>query len=525
MSKKADWPFQHFSRRTVEALYDEHHEGVLIMDRAGVVVYYNARMAQLDGLDPAEALGRRLTEIYDLDEDSSISFRCLKTRRPVSDAALYYQTRSGNRVNAICHAYPLESAGRIEGAICYTLEYSFMTESLEKTARNYARHPFSRGASDKDPPGNGATHTMASLVGESQAFKAAMETARIGARTPSSVMICGETGTGKELFAQAIHNNSVRRIKQFCPINCAAIPETLLEGILFGTVRGAFTGAVDRPGLFEVSSGGTIFLDEIHAMPVNLQAKLLRVIQEKRVRRIGGPRETGVDLKIISSINQKPEVALRNGHLRPDLYFRLAVLFLEIPALRFRQDDVALLIQNFIKIFNRKLQGRVNSVEPEFLEVMRRYSWPGNVRELEHVVETCMNFAVIDPHKRRTLGLAHIQPAHLRRFLAKNAREGMAPADPGDPIAQDQNQDQHQARDKAVESGPEGIKPLGDELRRQEAELISNALKASGGNHAVAAKLLGLSRQNLFSREKRLAAQQALPPGSGRNGTRPGPSS
>ncbi|MDR1041810.1 MAG: sigma 54-interacting transcriptional regulator, partial [Deltaproteobacteria bacterium] len=420
MGTKADWPQHFISRRVVEALYDRHHDGVLVIDRAGNLVYYNNRMAQLDGLDPSEVLGRPIGEIYNLDEGSSISLRCLKSRRPVSGAALYYLARNGNRVNAICHAYPLEAGGRIEGVICYTLEYSAMTENLEKTARNYSRHPFGRGASESVPSG-GASHTMASLVGESQAFKTALETAKIGARTPSSVLISGETGTGKELFAQAIHNNSVRRTGRFCPINCAAIPETLLEGILFGTVRGAFTGAADRPGLFEVSSGGTIFLDEIHAMPLNLQAKLLRVVQEKKVRRVGGTSETCVDLKIVSSISLKPEAAFRSGQLRPDLYFRLAVILLEIPALRFRGGDVDVLTHHFVKAFNRKLQGRINSVEPEFLELMRGYSWPGNVRELEHVVETCMNFAVIDPHRRRILGLEHIQTAVLRRFLAKNA--------------------------------------------------------------------------------------------------------
>ncbi|MDR1308724.1 MAG: sigma 54-interacting transcriptional regulator, partial [Deltaproteobacteria bacterium] len=245
-------------------------------------------------------------------------------------------------------------------------------------------------------------------------------------------------------------------------------------------------------------SGGTIFLDEIHAMPLNLQAKLLRVIQEKRVRRIGGSCEKSVNLKIVSSINQKPEAALKNGQLRPDLYFRLAVIFLEIPALRFRQDDVVGLIHYFVKVFNRKLQGRVSSVEPEFVEVMRRYDWPGNVRELEHVIETSMNFAINDPHKRRTLGLAHIQTAHLRRFLAKNALE--APPGP-DPVGRPQDHG--------------SLRPLREELDGLENAHIRKALKASGGNRAMAAKLLGLTRQNFFYRLKRLGIGQSPGPGHG----------
>ncbi|MDR0354206.1 MAG: sigma 54-interacting transcriptional regulator [Deltaproteobacteria bacterium] len=495
--KKMDWPFHSASRKAVETLFDNHHEGVLIVNASGVMIYYNKVMGILDGLDPEEVVGKHLTEIYNLTHATSVSLRCLASGKPVSDAALYYQARNGNRVNAMCHAYPLMAGREMEGAICYTLEYSSLTESLEKTARNYARHPYGHSLPNEKVSDTGAVHTMASLVGESSVFKAALETAKIGAQTTSSVMICGETGTGKELFAQAIHNNSVRRIKQFCPINCAAIPETLLEGILFGTVKGAFTGAMDRAGLFEVSSGGTIFLDEIHAMPMNLQAKLLRVIQEKKIRRIGGSTEKSVDLKIISSINQKPEMALKNGHLRQDLYFRLAVIFLEIPPLRYRSEDITGLIANFIKICNRKLQGRINSVEPEFIEIMRNYDWPGNVRELEHVIETCMNFAINDPYKRRTLGLAHIQTAHLRRFLSKKAKN-LTEADSFSVLEPEIKKN---APDDAVN-------PLQEELVKLEIGHIRKALQVAGGNRSEAARLLGLTRQNLFHRMKRLKLNQ-----------------
>jgi arginine utilization regulatory protein len=264
-------------------------------------------------------------------------------------------------------------------------------------------------------------------------------------------------------------------------------------------------------------------------MPLNLQAKLLRVIQEKKVRRVGGSCEIGVDLKIISTINQKPEAALKNGQLRPDLYFRLAVIFLEIPALRYRGDDVAALIGHFVKAFNRKLQGRINSVEPEFVEVMRRYSWPGNVRELEHVIETCMNFAVMDPNRRRTLGLCHIQTAHLRRFLSRNASGGEAgpgggpdrlPGRGGNGISDRGGYGGHGAEGAARGVGGNGpdaeanaAMPLKEELDAIEADRIGRALSAAGGNRARAAKLLGLSRQNLFYRIKRLRGVKGLPPG------------
>jgi arginine utilization regulatory protein len=474
-------------------MYDRHHEGVLMIDAKGIMIYYNERMAHLDGLSPADVLGRHILEIYDLDDESTVSLRCLKSGQPVSNYALYYQTRLGNRVNAICYAYPIIIEGRLEGAICYTIEYASLIARLEITARNYVTHPHGKSLEDGESP-NGAKHTLASLVGASPAFKEAIATARIAAQSPSSVMICGETGTGKELFAQAIHNLSPRRVNRFCPINCAAIPEALLEGLLFGTVKGAFTGAIDRPGLFETGSGGTIYLDELQAMPMSLQAKLLRVIQEQRVRRVGGSEEKSVDLKIVCSINQRPEDAVGGGALRRDLYFRLAVIFLEIPPLRRRMDDVETLVRYFVKKFNAKLEGRVKRVEPEFVEVMRGYDWPGNVRELENVIETCMNFAINDPHQRRTLGLAHIQSGHLRRFLIKSgrlaAREEPAPLD----------------------EAPAGS--LLEALERVERQSVLKALSLARGNRSEAARMLGVTRQNLHHRIKRLGLGQREARGS-----------
>lgn len=488
MRKKLAWPLKHFSRDLVESLYDDHHEGVLMIDARGMMIYYNSKMAKLDGLSAADVLGRHILEIYDLDDDSTVSLRCLKSGKPVSNFALYYQTRLGNRVNAICFAYPIIVGEELEGAVCYTIEYSSLITRMEITARNYASHPHARALDADEVTGNGAKHTLASLVGSSPAFKEALETAKIAAQSPSSVMICGETGTGKELFAQAIHNLSPRSVNSFCPINCAAIPEALLEGLLFGTVKGAFTGAIDRAGLFEVASGGTIYLDELQAMPATLQAKLLRVLQEHRVRRVGGSEESQVDFKIICSINKKPEDAVSEGMLRRDLYFRLAVIYLEIPPLRRRIGDVETLVRYFVKKFNDRLEGRVKRVEPEFVDVMRGYDWPGNVRELEHVIETCMNFAINDPHQRRTLGLAHIQSGHLRRFLG---RRGRAASALDAPLADD---------------GPPGS--LTDALESVERQSIARALALTRGNRAEAARMLGVSRQNLYYRIRRLSLGQ-----------------
>jgi len=477
-----EWPFTYLTKELINSLYDRHHEGVLICDAQARLVYYNARMSDFDHLTSEEVVGLSILDIYHLTWDTSITCRSLRSEKHILNQALYYRTSKGTLVNAICNAYPIFENNILVGVICYTAEYSTLADRLNITARNYAYHPYSKDITphDDSKAANGADHTMASIIGNSPGILSLLETAKVASKTNSSVMIYGETGTGKELFAQAIHNQGPRRANLFCPINCAAIPENLLEGILFGTVKGAFTGALERKGLFEVSSGGTIFLDEIHTMPLGLQAKLLRVVQESKIRRVGSLKETPVDLKIISSINQKPEEAVEKGLLRLDLFYRLSVINLSIPPLRMRPSDVGELVAHFVKKYNKKFQGRIKRVENEFLAIMENHNWPGNVRELEHVVETSMNFAVADKFNDNSLGLRHIQSVHLRKFLLKKSN------------------DQPQ-KNQITESKP----TLNEEMNRAEKEKLKETLKISGYNVTKAASNLGLSRQALYYKLKK----------------------
>jgi transcriptional regulator with PAS, ATPase and Fis domain len=207
----------------------------------------------------------------------------------------------------------------------------------------------------------------------------------------SPVMLFGETGTGKELLAQSIHNRSSRSSGRYVAVNCAAIPENLLEGILFGTTRGAFTGAVDKPGLFEKAHGGTLLLDEINAMTMGLQAKLLRFLQERKIRRVGSLEERDVDLKIISSVNVNPHVAIAQQTLRADLFYRLAVIFIRIPPLRERLQDLPALISHFLSKSNALLNRQIAGLSEAVISRFEHYPWPGNVRELEHVIEGALS--------------------------------------------------------------------------------------------------------------------------------------
>ena len=288
---------------------------------------------------------------------------------------------------------------------------------------------------------------------KSLAFKAS--------RTSSPVMVYGETGTGKELFVHAIHNASPRSRKPFIAQNCAALPATLLEGILFGTVKGSFTGADNRPGLFELANGGTLFLDEINCMPIELQAKLLRVLQDGCVRRIGDVATMYVDVRIIAATSVSPMDAVRSGNLREDLYYRLNVVSLRIPPLKERKDDIPLLTGHFIEMYNGIMGKAVTGVSPMVSKLFYSYSWPGNVRELQHVIEGAMNMI-----------------------------EG--PVITPDSLPQGFNE--YFKSDAAAKSGSLSLNKT---LERMERDMIMRALGVSGMNITKAAQVLDIPRQTL----------------------------
>ena len=226
------------------------------------------------------------------------------------------------------------------------------------------------------------------ILGESETLKRVVgETQRV-AQTEATVLLLGESGTGKELFARAVHHLSPRRDHPFVAINCAAIPETLIENELFGHERGAFTGASDRrQGKFELASGGTVFLDEIGELPLGVQGKLLRAIEEKVVDRIGGRAPVVVDVRVVAATNKDLKAAVENGQFRGDLFFRLAVFPIEVPPLRERGDDIVLLAQHFTSEIGRELRGREAQLSPESIAALKQHHWPGNVRELENAIE------------------------------------------------------------------------------------------------------------------------------------------
>jgi len=309
------------------------------------------------------------------------------------------------------------------------------------------------------------------IIGESEAIKRAVgETQRV-AQTEATVLLLGESGTGKELFARAVHHLSNRRDKPFVAINCAAIPETLIENELFGHERGAFTGAGERRlGKFELASGGTVFLDEIGELPLAVQGKLLRAIEEKSIDRIGGKASIPVDVRIVAATNKDLRAAVDNGEFRGDLFFRLAVFPIEIPPLRERDDDVVLLARSFAAQLGKELRGREVTLSETSIAALHTHNWPGNVRELENAIERACILSDDAQLEPRDLGLINEEVRDAKAF--------------GFDISGTLNE----AADRAVKM-----------IERQK---IGDSLAAHDGNKTRAAETLGVSYKTLLTKIK-----------------------
>ena len=301
------------------------------------------------------------------------------------------------------------------------------------------------------------------------------------ADTPSTVLITGESGTGKELVAKALHENSIRRNRAFIKINCAAIPKNLMESEFFGYEPGAFTGAThSKPGRFELASGGTLFLDEIGEIPVEMQVKLLRAIQEQEFERVGGIKTIKVDVRLITATNRNLEQEVHQGNFREDLFYRLNVVPLNIPPLRDRTQDIGILVRHILEKFNRRLNKEVDSIDDEALSLLRQHSWPGNIRELENVIERTILFA------SNPVISASDLPTDFANIGAKSSLNASTPT--SHPLAMGES-----ASLKEV---------VRAETNRVEKELIARALDETGGNVTKAAKLLKISRKSLQTKMK-----------------------
>ncbi|MDZ5472057.1 sigma 54-interacting transcriptional regulator [Bacillus sp. 31A1R] len=452
--------------RIYQKILDEIDVGVHVVNSDGKTIIYNKKMREIEGMNIEDVLDKNLLDVFSFNknEDSTL-LEALHKGTVIKNAKQTYFNNKRQEITTINHTSPIiENHTRI-GA----MEIARDVTKLEKIIRE---NILNKGDT---------RYTFDSIIGNSSQIKEVITLSKRATRTHSSVLIVGETGTGKELFAQSIHNGSNRSSKPFISQNCAALPDSLIEGLLFGTKKGAFTGSVERPGLFEQAEGGTLLLDEINSLNPALQAKLLRVIQEKTVRRVGDTKDRQVDVRIIATINEDPIEAISNDRLRKDLYYRLSVVSLFIPPLRERKNDISDLLQFFIDKYNQLFSMNVKEIDEEVLERFLQYDWPGNVRELEHIVEGTMNLM----DQEETITYSHL-PIQFRRK----------------PQFQTGVNQTTELDDLLLQKGKQ-IKPLDQYMEEVETYYLNKALQQHEYNITKTAKALGISRQNLQYRIKK----------------------
>lgn len=429
--------------RYQEAIIESITDGFLAIDQAGRITYLNAAGGMILGVDHKKVLGKFVGDIVDF---KPVVLTVLETGQGFVDKEFMIKTRDGMK-HFIKTAVPIrDESGRVVGVVDTFREIKRVRKMVNEMI------------------GAQAKFTFDDILGTSRELMECVWLAKVAARSESTVLILGETGTGKELFAQAIHNASARREGPFVALNCASIPKELMESELFGYEGGAFTGAVQggRPGKFELASGGTIFLDEIGDMPLDMQAKLLRVLQERRILRIGGSHYIDCDARVIAATNKDLAKLVEEGQFRRDLYYRLNVITIELPPLRCRGADIDLLLRYFVERVANRLGRRPCRFSEEAMHILRSYQWPGNVRELENFVERALSVA-----DGQELGARDVLK-HLPGCKGKGATT-----------------------------------TNGFRLRDLEKEAISKAVKAAEGNISLAARLLGVSRNTLYNKMKK----------------------
>ncbi|WP_422446185.1 sigma 54-interacting transcriptional regulator [Thermoanaerobacterium sp. DL9XJH110] len=365
-------------KEKLSIILNSAQEGIQMVDRDGVIQYVNQGFTRITGIPAEERIGKN---VFEVSPDGAL-VEVLRTGRPCTGKR---NKAVGSSAEVISNAAPIIVDGKMTGAV---VVFQDITDVVKLTEQLKHSNSIINGLKDEIKKLNEGRGKFEDIVCESEKMKNVINLARKAAREDSTILITGETGTGKEIFANAIHAESTRRDRPFIKVNCAAIPENLLESELFGYEAGAFTGANRlKLGKFELASGGSIFLDEIGDMSPVLQAKLLRVLQEREIERIGGTRPVKIDVRIISATNRDLQELIQQGKFREDLYFRLNVINIHIPPLRERKEDIMPLTQVYLRNFNRKFCKNIKGLTDGAKQMLLSYHWPGNVRELMNILE------------------------------------------------------------------------------------------------------------------------------------------
>lgn len=428
----------------------KHTDLILIVDREGKIMYYNNFNDRLNKAGGTDAVGKTIFELYPwLTRENSTIFQVIETGEPLVNHLQHLKIDNDTFIYALNTAFPLKNEQGVIGAI----EISTDLSNKNKPSKN------KRGYSN-----SGAKYSFEDIITANQTMLEIIQVAKNASQNNSNIFIYGETGTGKEIFAHAIHDASSRRDKPFIAQNCAAIPATIMESLFFGSTKGSYTGAEDKQGLFEMADGGTVYLDEINSMPLDLQAKLLRTIEERMIRRIGDHKDIPVNIRFLTSTNESPAQILAQNKMRADLFFRLNVVHIEIPPLRQRRDDITVLLHYFLDMFNHIFNKHIQGIEPEVQALLKCYNWPGNIREFRNCIEGAFN--LMQP-ANTLIGLRHM-PKYIVSSLP-------TPAVAGD-----------------------STHSLPARLEDYEKAIIKDTLEKNRHNVVKTAKDLGIPRQTLY---------------------------
>jgi arginine utilization regulatory protein len=466
MNKHQEFKDLLIKNKIYQQVVDEIDIGIHVVNADGKTIIYNKKMKEIESMEMEDVLDKNLLDVFSFGQNSdSTLLEALRKGKSIQNAKQTYYNNKGQEITTINNTFPIidneVQIGAVEIARDVTKYERLLRENLLKQGNT--------------------RFTFESIIGNSDKIQEVIAASKRATRTNSSILIIGETGTGKELFAQSIHNGSNRSNKPFISQNCAALPDSLIEGILFGTKKGAFTGSIERPGLFEEADGGTLLLDEINSLNPSLQAKLLRVLQEKVVRRVGDTKDREVDVRIIATINEDPIDAISKERLRKDLYYRLSVVTLFIPPLKERKQDINELVQFFIDKYNHLFAMNVKSISEEVLQMFMEYEWPGNVRELEHIIEGSMN--LMEHEEIITYSYLPIQFRNKPQFQQELST---TPNDLNLMLQKEKN-----------------IRPFEEYMEEAETYYLKRVLQHHNFNITKAAEALGMSRQNLQYRIKK----------------------
>lgn len=363
-------------------------EGVHVLDEKGNTIIYNESMSKLEKMDSSDVIRKPFREVFkNLNKNNSTLLKALESRQSTINKKQTYLNKDGREITTINTTMPVI----IDNEVKAVVEVAKNITKMQEMSHTILELQKEIEKPEKVKTTKIKKYSFNNIIGESRKFTDVINRAKKASNSSASVFIYGETGTGKELIAQSIHYDGIRKNKPFLAQNCAALPETLLEGLLFGTSKGGFTGAVDRAGLFEQANGGTLLLDEINSMPYELQAKLLRVLQENYIRRVGGTKDIPIDVRIITTCNEHPDSMVANGRIRKDLFYRLNIIPLNVPPLRERKEDIILLAEKFVHKYNDQYNKKILMISADAKEKLLNYDYPGNVRELENIVMGAMS--------------------------------------------------------------------------------------------------------------------------------------